>query len=287
MLDHRRRQNVFALTLGPHGSDLHGVVQALSCSTELDRGYTVSVGGNEIFFCAFTQAYINDMPQQLDSAGFMRQISLKGCGKCLVLLSDSGNLDFKPHVQTRSHLQTQSLCEQIRTVTRTIAEQFCKAGSGPITSRTEWAGPSFQTRSTSTGRTAHTQNSKNGQNFWRFGFIAHPGYPMRRSQKRMYCVPICKHRLRRGCHGSHGTFLSLCARGSRISVQTCQAIYPLCTEMLAFFYLFTSLVLNTRIVIVPICSTATCWEDLSSRLTLTRPVGKSLAQSRTGFQKRT
>lgn len=74
-----RRASVYPLTFGPHGSDLQDVIRALASVKELDAGVKISVHGKPTLLCAFTIAYIGDMPQQQINPSMKSQNATKGC----------------------------------------------------------------------------------------------------------------------------------------------------------------------------------------------------------------
>ena len=67
------------LILGPHGSDFGDVVKGLGTLTDLDRGVLMDVDGTETLVCAWTLAFIGDMPQQAENSGFKGPRAHKFC----------------------------------------------------------------------------------------------------------------------------------------------------------------------------------------------------------------
>jgi hypothetical protein len=68
--DRSRRANVHPITLGPHGSNFADVAKALQpFMVALEGGINLDIRGEEVLMCAFSLAYIGDMPQQNKNAG--------------------------------------------------------------------------------------------------------------------------------------------------------------------------------------------------------------------------
>jgi len=97
-----RRSNVIPLTLGPPGSNFSDV-DALKALKPLDRGIEVEVEGEKVLLCAFTLAYIGDMPQQQKNAGMKTQRANLGCRFCHIASDDRGSLDFDTFLSGRYH----------------------------------------------------------------------------------------------------------------------------------------------------------------------------------------
>lgn len=85
IIERRRRTNIFPLTIGPHGSNLEGVVQAIgSFLVQLDAGMVMNINGEETLVCAMMAYFIGDMPQQQHNSGFLTQRSTFGCRLCSI-----------------------------------------------------------------------------------------------------------------------------------------------------------------------------------------------------------
>jgi hypothetical protein len=65
--ERNRRQNVLALTLGPHGSNLDNVILALQSLIPLDKGIPIDINGEKTTVYVFTMAFIGDMVRTLSS----------------------------------------------------------------------------------------------------------------------------------------------------------------------------------------------------------------------------
>ncbi|KAI9875527.1 MAG: hypothetical protein M1830_008388 [Pleopsidium flavum] len=124
--DHSRRSNVFAITLGPHGSSFHDIIESLVALRELDEGIIMEINGEQRFVCAFPQAYIGDMPQQNENSGFKRQNAIRGCGKCIATQKEFGNLDFDILRLNRSHYETMIHRQKAEKMRKTAAVNFYK-----------------------------------------------------------------------------------------------------------------------------------------------------------------
>lgn len=59
----RKLANVFTLTLEPHGASIHDIAKAFSRPIQdLDRGMRLDINGETSQVCAFTMAFLGDMP---------------------------------------------------------------------------------------------------------------------------------------------------------------------------------------------------------------------------------
>ncbi|KAI9749166.1 MAG: Glutathione reductase [Chaenotheca gracillima] len=122
-----RRVNVFPLTLGPHGSAFNEVICTMQSLTHLDGGMDLTINGERIHVCAYPLAFIGDMPQQQENAGFKRQGAIKGCRSCLISKGvEKANLNFDTLLRGRYHHQTMSLRRQADNKTTIASKQrFC------------------------------------------------------------------------------------------------------------------------------------------------------------------
>ena len=100
-----RRVNVYPLTLGPHGSNLNDVLDALSSLRNLDKGVVLELP-QPTRVCIFPLCTIGDMPQQQANAGFKSQRANLGCRMCLVPSESRGNLEYDIVKNGRFHYQT-------------------------------------------------------------------------------------------------------------------------------------------------------------------------------------
>ena len=101
-----RRANVIPLTLGPHGSNLNDVLDALLSLRNLDRGGELLDLPQPTRVCIFPLCTIRDMPQQQANAGFKSQRANFGCWFCLVPSESRGDLDYDVVKNGRFHFQT-------------------------------------------------------------------------------------------------------------------------------------------------------------------------------------
>ena len=70
--ERNRRVNVFPITLGPYGSNLSNVIKVIGpLMHQLDGATELMINGEKTMVCAFTIAYIGDMPQQNENASFL------------------------------------------------------------------------------------------------------------------------------------------------------------------------------------------------------------------------
>lgn len=102
-----RRANVHPITLGPHGSNLADVAKALQpFMLALEGGVELDIRGNEILVCAFSLAYIGDMPQQNKNADFKGPRANFCYRACFAGVGQRGNLQFDLGSNGRYHWQT-------------------------------------------------------------------------------------------------------------------------------------------------------------------------------------
>jgi hypothetical protein len=107
-----RRTNVIPFTLGPHGTNMANVVEAIGpCLRPLDRGEFITLPGDdsETMVCAFTLFYIGDMPQQQENSGMLSVAATYGCRFCYVASTDRSDLNFDIVERGRFHFETQRL----------------------------------------------------------------------------------------------------------------------------------------------------------------------------------
>jgi hypothetical protein len=102
-----RRANVYPITLGPHGSNFTDVARALEpFMWTLEGGVDLDIRGEKILVCAFSLAYIGDMPQQNKNAGFKGPRANFCCHTCFADPGERGNLHFDIGAKGRYHWQT-------------------------------------------------------------------------------------------------------------------------------------------------------------------------------------
>ena len=91
-----KASNIYPITLGPYGSNLHDVITALKRLSALESGINVApnnLESGETRLVAFCSAYLGDMPQQQDNTGF-KPTAKRSCRNCLVEEKDRDNLDY-------------------------------------------------------------------------------------------------------------------------------------------------------------------------------------------------
>ena len=105
--DRSRRINVHPITLGPHGSNLADVAKTLQpFMLALEGGIKLDICGDEVLVCAFSMAYIGDMPQQNKNSGFKGPRANFCCRSCFAGVGQRGNLQFDVGANGRYHWQT-------------------------------------------------------------------------------------------------------------------------------------------------------------------------------------
>jgi hypothetical protein len=113
-IERAKRNNVYPITLGPHGSNLADVISTLKRLSQLDYGIETEIHGKKTKLVAYAHMFLGDMPQQQDNAGFKRQIANRGCRQCLPTEEDHSNLEYDTVLLGRYHHQTVNI--------RTLAE---------------------------------------------------------------------------------------------------------------------------------------------------------------------
>jgi hypothetical protein len=121
-----RRANVVPITLGPHGSNFSDVVDALKSLRPLDAGVEVELRpGEKILLCAFTMAYIGDMPQQQKNSGMKTQRANCGCRFCFIPSDYRGDLQFDTFKHGRYHKQTMAMRNDMNALrTKAMREKY-------------------------------------------------------------------------------------------------------------------------------------------------------------------
>jgi hypothetical protein len=122
-----RRANVFPITLGPHGSNFPDVVDALKSLIILDKGIEISLfdSDEKVFFCAFTLAFLGDMPQQQENAGFKTQRANLGCRFCYIDDQKRSDLTYDTEANGRYHFQVKLMREEMEALgSKHQKEQF-------------------------------------------------------------------------------------------------------------------------------------------------------------------
>ena len=76
--------------------------------------------------CAYVMAYLGDMPQQNENAGFKKQRADRSCRSCLATTKDRENLHFDVVKNGRYHFQTMQLKKHAETLNKTRKAQFYK-----------------------------------------------------------------------------------------------------------------------------------------------------------------
>lgn len=103
--------NIYTIALGPHGSNFHDVIMALKRLSGLESGINVERNNlqyGETRLVAFSSAFLGDMPQQQDNAGFKRPTAKLSCRNCFVEDKERDNLDYNIRKKGRYHYHTLS-----------------------------------------------------------------------------------------------------------------------------------------------------------------------------------
>ena len=128
--ERNRRVNVFPLTLGPHGSNLSDVIKAIGpLMSQLDRGLEVMINGEPTFICAFTMAYLGDMPQQNENSGILNQKANRGCRFCTVPAVERGKIDYDIVGNGRFHHEMVRIRQHMNSATENVKKRLAKDNS--------------------------------------------------------------------------------------------------------------------------------------------------------------
>lgn len=113
--ERNRRANVLPFTLGPHGSNMDGIVDAVGASLrELDAGVEVTMpDGKKIILLVFTLVYIGDTPQQQENSGMLSHTATYGCRACHVHRDERGDVDFDIIEHGRFHHEVERIRRHI------------------------------------------------------------------------------------------------------------------------------------------------------------------------------
>ncbi|KAL9035756.1 MAG: hypothetical protein Q9180_004684 [Flavoplaca navasiana] len=117
-----RRVNVFPLTLGPHGSNLDDVLDALTSLRSLDQGVTFHLP-QPTKVCIFPLCTVGDMPAQQKNGGFKAQNATLGCRFCLIPSDERDNLDYDVVKNGRFHYETMDRRRKIKRLGVTAKEK--------------------------------------------------------------------------------------------------------------------------------------------------------------------
>ena len=92
--ERRKLANVFTFTLAPHGHSIQDVVDTFkNAFAKLAGGVMMTINGRETLVCAYVIVLIGDMPQQADTAGFLRHSAKYGCRSCRCKKAERADLE--------------------------------------------------------------------------------------------------------------------------------------------------------------------------------------------------
>lgn len=102
--ERRKIANIFTLTLGPHGAEIKDVVEAIRRPIQkLDACMDMDFNGSTERVCAFNMAFLGDMPQQAENAGFLSHQAIRGCRTCMCSRDERGDLEYDIVLNGRYH----------------------------------------------------------------------------------------------------------------------------------------------------------------------------------------
>lgn len=100
-----KREGIFPLTLGPHGTDLADIVQSLFHIRSLDFGKNLKICGRDVFVCSFIAYTTGDMPSQSKLSGSKGHQALLPCRSCNIPIEHRANLEYDIVKNGRYHMQ--------------------------------------------------------------------------------------------------------------------------------------------------------------------------------------
>lgn len=119
-----RRSNVLPLTLGPHGSNFSDVINALQALYHLDAGQNLNINGQDVFVCVYTMAYIGNMPQQQENAGFLSVKANLSCRYCFAGGDERADTEIDIVTHGRYHHETLRMRDHMKTLTKTAQLKY-------------------------------------------------------------------------------------------------------------------------------------------------------------------
>jgi hypothetical protein len=94
----------------------------------LEGGINLDIRGEKVFVCAFSMAYIGDMPQQNKTAGFKGPRANLCCRVCFAGVEQRGNLQFDMGANGRYHWQTVAMRRKMASLMEhTTASEYATA----------------------------------------------------------------------------------------------------------------------------------------------------------------
>ncbi|OJD21432.1 hypothetical protein ACJ73_07228 [Blastomyces percursus] len=104
-VERSKRNNIFTLTFGPHGTNVPDTITALSHGLPtLDcKGVMVDIGEEKLRVVASCIAFLGDMPQQNSNAGIKGPTTRRSCRSCFIDDKNRPNLDYDLRNNGRFH----------------------------------------------------------------------------------------------------------------------------------------------------------------------------------------
>lgn len=113
----QKSQNCFTLTLGPHGLEFNNVAKGLHTSMKaLDAGCALMIKGEQTLVWASVMAYLGDMKQQQESAGFLGPRATQSCRFCNVDTGSRGDMARDTISHRQYHHQVFALRQQAASI---------------------------------------------------------------------------------------------------------------------------------------------------------------------------
>ena len=114
-----RRSNILTLTLRPHGSNFSDVIEAMQPSlAALNKREILSINDQDIFVCAFTLCYTEDMSQQQENSECISQQVNKRCQFCFVDAKDWDALNLNLIFTECYHHETMCMRQKMKRLSK-------------------------------------------------------------------------------------------------------------------------------------------------------------------------
>ncbi|OJD23458.1 hypothetical protein ACJ73_05182, partial [Blastomyces percursus] len=128
-VERSKRNNIFTLTFGPHGTNFPDTIAALSygLSTLDCKGIMVDIGEEKVRVAASCIAFLGDMPQQTSNAGIKGPTARRSCRSCFIDDKNRPNLDYDLRNNGRFHHHMQHLRSKLDDLPNpTRRDQMCQ-----------------------------------------------------------------------------------------------------------------------------------------------------------------
>nr|KMM66395.1 hypothetical protein CPAG_02734 [Coccidioides posadasii RMSCC 3488] len=124
-----KRNNVYTITFGPHGTNFPDVIEALEPGLALlDKGIDVDIPSEGVTrVISSCLCFLGDMPQQNANAGIKGPTATRSCRSCMVSENQRHDMDFDTMTEGRYHFRILQQREKINsTETQALKQSLCK-----------------------------------------------------------------------------------------------------------------------------------------------------------------